>query len=187
MELWELVARESIRDLVARYNANGDSGRFEEMMKVFADDAVMELVAADGTVRRYEGAAEVATIFTATKSGWDTGTKDTTSPAARHHVRHFTSTHQIDLLSETQAKGRLYYLVVMAHGVDHWGRYIDDYGVRRGRWVITQRRALSDGRVEHSLTNRESDEWASGHQAAIDGDDAADHEPGLVRGDVGHQ
>jgi 3-phenylpropionate/cinnamic acid dioxygenase small subunit len=158
MELWELVARESIRDLVARYNANGDSGRFEEMMKVFADDAVMELVAADGTVRRYQGATEVATIFTATKSGWDAGTKDTTRPAAttgtapRHHVRHFTSTHQIDLVNETQAKGRLYYLVVMAHGVDHWGRYVDEYGVRDGRWVITQRRALSDGRVEHSLT-----------------------------------
>jgi hypothetical protein len=156
MELWELVARESIRDLVARYNANGDSGRFEEMLKVFADDAVMELVAADGAVRRYEGAAEVATIFTATKSGWDAGTTDTTGTAsstARHHVRHFTSTHQIDLLSETQAKGRLYYLVVMAHGVDLWGRYVDDYGVRDGRWVITQRRALSDGRVAHSLTN----------------------------------
>ena len=31
MESWELVARESVRDLVARYNANGDSGRFDEM------------------------------------------------------------------------------------------------------------------------------------------------------------
>jgi hypothetical protein len=153
MELWELVARESIRDLVARYNANGDSGRFEEMMKVFADDAVMELVAADGTVTRYEGAAEVATIFTATKSGWDGNASATKSTATRHHVRHFTSTHQIDLVNETRAKGRLYYLVVMAHGVDHWGRYVDEYGLRDGRWVITQRRALSDGRVEHSLTN----------------------------------
>jgi hypothetical protein len=150
MELWELIARESIRDLVARYNANGDSGRFEEMMKVFADDAVMELVAADGSVQRYEGAAQVATIFTATKSGWDASA---TGSATRHHVRHFTATHQIDLVDETLAKGRLYYLVVMAHGVDHWGRYVDEYGVRDGRWVITQRRALSDGRMDDSLTN----------------------------------
>jgi hypothetical protein len=150
MELWELIARESIRDLVARYNANGDSGRFEEMMKVFADDAVMELVAADGSVQRYEGAAQVATIFTATKSGWDGGA---TSAPTRHHVRHFTATHQIDLVHETLAKGRLYYVVLMAHGVDHWGRYVDEYGVRDGRWVITQRRALSDGRMDYSLTN----------------------------------
>ena len=44
MELWELVARESIRDLVARYNANGDAGRFDQVWTLFADDAVMELV-----------------------------------------------------------------------------------------------------------------------------------------------
>ena len=29
MEVWELIARESIRDCIARYNANGDSGRRE--------------------------------------------------------------------------------------------------------------------------------------------------------------
>ena len=41
--MWELVARESIRDLVARYNANGDSGRFDQVMALFAPDAVMEI------------------------------------------------------------------------------------------------------------------------------------------------
>ena len=32
----ELVARESIRDLVARYNPNGDSGRFDQVVELFA-------------------------------------------------------------------------------------------------------------------------------------------------------
>lgn len=149
MELWELIARESIRDLVARYNANGDSGRFEELLKVFADDAVMELVTADGTVQRYEGLEQVRTIFTNTKAMWDTGAKDL---GARHHVRHFTATHQIDLVDETHPRGRCYFLVVMGHGVDHWGRYIDEYGVRQDRWVITRRRALSDGRIAGGMT-----------------------------------
>jgi hypothetical protein len=149
MELWELVARESIRDLVARYNANGDSGRFEEMLKVFADDAVMELVSTDGAIRRYEGVTEVATIFTDTKANWDGSARPAGS--SRHHVRHFTATHQIDLIDETHARGRCYFLVLMAHGVDHWGRYIDEYGVRDGRWVITQRRALSDGSIDDSV------------------------------------
>jgi 3-phenylpropionate/cinnamic acid dioxygenase small subunit len=148
MELWELVARESIRDLVARYNANGDSGRFEEMLKVFAEDAVMELVSNDGAVRRYEGIAEVATIFTDTKANWDGSVRPAVT---RHHVRHFTATHQIDLVDETRARGRCYFLVLMAHGVDHWGRYIDEYGVRDDRWVITQRRALSDGSIDDSI------------------------------------
>jgi 3-phenylpropionate/cinnamic acid dioxygenase small subunit len=158
MELWELIARESIRDLVARYNANGDSGRFPQMLQVFADDASMELVAADGTVRRYDGIEQVATIFTEAKDNWDAGarasgatdTAEATKP--RHHIRHCTSTHQIDLVDETHAVGRCYFFVIMAHGLDHWGRYIDEYGVRDGRWVITLRRALSDGRSDRSVT-----------------------------------
>jgi 3-phenylpropionate/cinnamic acid dioxygenase small subunit len=153
MELWELIARESIRDLVARYNANGDSGRFEQMLKVFADDASMELVAVDGTVRRYDGIDQVATIFTETKAGWDANlATGAASGGPRHHIRHFTATHQIDLVDESHARGRCYFVVLMPHGVDHWGRYVDEYGVRDGRWVITLRRAFSDGRVERSPT-----------------------------------
>jgi hypothetical protein len=158
MELWELIARESIRDLVARHNANGDSGRFAEMLKVFADDASMELLATDGTVRRYDGIDRVATIFTDTKATWDASASNAggggngSGSTTRHHIRHFTSTHQIDLIDESHAVGRCYFLVVMPHGVDHWGRYIDEYGLREGRWVIALRRALSDGRVDRSPT-----------------------------------
>ena len=50
MELWELVARESIRDCIARYNANGDSGRIDDMVSVFAPDGIMETGSG-----RYEG------------------------------------------------------------------------------------------------------------------------------------
>jgi hypothetical protein len=149
MELWELIARESIRDLVARYNANADSGRFAEVLKVFADDAVMELVATDGTVRRFEGTEAIGTIFTGTKGDWDKAMRGAAVP---HHVRHFVATHQIDLLDEERAKGRCYFAVLMGHGLDHWGRYVDEYGVRDGRWLITQRRALSDGRIDRSPT-----------------------------------
>lgn len=144
MELWELGARESIRDLVARYNANGDSGRFVQVMEVFAPDAVMELLGTDGELRTFTGRDEIETIFTSTKAGWD-ATVATRSP--RHHVRHFLSTHQIDLIDEHHARGRAYYMVLMAHGLDHWGRYLDEYEEREGRWWITRRRATTDGRV----------------------------------------
>ena len=148
MQLWELMARESIRDLVARYNANGDSGRFEEMLKVFADDAVMELVSFDGSIRRYEGIAQVATIFSDTKASWDGSVRPT---AARHHVRHFTATHQIDLVDESHAGGRCYFLVLMGHGVDHWGRYIDEYRSVDGVWKFSRRGVTTDGSSEASL------------------------------------
>jgi 3-phenylpropionate/cinnamic acid dioxygenase small subunit len=144
VELWELGARESIRDLVARYNANGDAGRFDDLLAVFADDAVMELVSGDGEVRRYEGVDRIATIFTGTKATWDAEAAGRTGP---HYVRHIVATHQIDIETETRARGRSYFVVLMPHGVDHWGRYIDEYGVRAGRWVITSRRAISDGKA----------------------------------------
>ena len=146
MELWELVARESIRDLVARYNANGDAGRFDDMMAVFAPDAEMELVSTTGDVRRFDGVDAIRTMFADTKATWDAPPTTPTAPG-RHHVRHFVATHQIDVDDETHARGRSYFLVLMAHGLDHWGRYLDDYEVRGGRWLIVRRRALSDGRT----------------------------------------
>jgi hypothetical protein len=155
MEVWELVARESIRDLVARYNANGDAGRFAQVLELFADDAAMEIVTAEGDVQRYEGHDAIATVFTGTKERWDTeaaaaSDRDLSGvgPGRPRHVRHFTSTHQIDLGDRTHATGRSYFAVLMPHGLDHWGRYLDTYEERDGRWLFTSRRALPDGRSE---------------------------------------
>ena len=55
MEDWELKAREQIRHLAARYNAFGDSGRFENVMALFAEDAVVEVVGH----QTYRGHAEI--------------------------------------------------------------------------------------------------------------------------------
>ena len=117
----ELLARESIRDLVARYNANGDSGRFGPMMELFAEDAVVEF-SGHGT---YSGRDEIRSLFTGAAG---VGTEP--PEMIRHHV----STHQIDLVSSGIAKGRAYFVVYTGAGVDHWGRYIDDYREEGGRW-----------------------------------------------------
>ena len=58
--MWELEARENIRDLVARYNANGDSGRFDQVLDLFAPDAVMQV--GDGPI--LTGRDAIRTIFT---------------------------------------------------------------------------------------------------------------------------
>jgi hypothetical protein len=61
--------------------------------------------------------------------------KETTGAASGFtHVRHSTTTHQIDLVDETHANGRLYFFVVTDIGLDHWGRYVDSYVSLNGQW-----------------------------------------------------
>jgi hypothetical protein len=136
--LAELVARESIRDLVARYNSNGDSGRFDQVVALFADGAVMEV---EGRV--YRGRDEIRSIFSATRERVRSGPEP-------GYVRHHVSTHQIDLLDETSAVGRSYYAVISPIGLDHWGRYIDEYGLVEGSWRFTRRRVTVDGSAPDS-------------------------------------
>jgi hypothetical protein len=109
------------------------------VLELFAPDAVMELH--DGVL--YEGIERIETIFTGTQAtvkGLDPG-------AGRIYMRHHTSTLQIDLLDNTHARGRCYYQVLMAHGLDHWGRYMDEYEMRDGRWLFARRRVSMDGYV----------------------------------------
>lgn len=137
MELQELIARESIRDLVARYNANGDSGRFEQVLELFAPHATMQTDHGS-----YRGLEEIRTIFTGASE-----TLSSFSGGPPSYLRHVTGTHQVDLVDATSARGRCYYLVLMEHGVDHWGRYLDEYGLVDGRWRFTSRRVTMDGCV----------------------------------------
>jgi hypothetical protein len=62
-------------------------------------------------------------------------------------MRHHTATLQIDLIDNTHARGRCYYQVLMHHGLDHWGRYIDEYEMHDGRWRFSRRRVTLDGYV----------------------------------------
>ena len=43
MELWELVARERIRDTISLYNWSGDAYRLEDLTHAFIEDGVLEV------------------------------------------------------------------------------------------------------------------------------------------------
>jgi hypothetical protein len=62
-------------------------------------------------------------------------------------VRHFTSTHQIDLRGPAEGLGRCYYAVLSNVGLDHWGRYVDRYVFERERWLFAERKVSIDGAV----------------------------------------
>jgi len=137
VEPFELEARECVRDLVARYNASGDSGRFDAMLALFAEDATLELA---GDVHR--GKAAIRALFegVAQRTGSGAG-------QSARFIRHFTATHQIDVLSESEARGRCYFAVLTERGLDHWGRYVDEYRRSGGRWLFWKRKVTIDSAV----------------------------------------
>lgn len=143
MEGWELEAREDIRDLVARYNVNGDAGRIDALMTLFAEDAVMEVVGQ----RVYRGSTEIRALFTGATGDGDAGD---TVQLLRHHV----STHLIDLEGHERASGRSYFVVYTRDGVDHWGRYLDTYRKVSQRWRFTSRRVEVEGQIAGGWAER---------------------------------
>lgn len=134
MELWEVIAREEIRDLVTRYNSNSDTGRFPQLLELFDDTSVMTI---DGGVA-YRGKSEIINIFNNAKGRLE-------SVDVPKYVRHFVATHQIDLESETAARGRCYFAVLTHIGLDHWGRYIDTYKRVNDKWLFDTRNVFVDG------------------------------------------
>ena len=148
MELWELTARESIRDLVARYNANGDTGRFDQLLELFAPDAVMETSDETGAKDVKRGREQIRTIFTGAAGRFGAIPNFT-------YLRHSTTTLQIDLIDQTHAKSRCYFSVLMDHGLDHWGRYIDEFKVVDGKWLFSSRKVTTDRQTEgHSRSRK---------------------------------
>jgi uncharacterized protein (TIGR02246 family) len=152
MNLDELLARESIRDLVARYNAAGDSGRFEDVLELFWPDASMVIGRGDDAVTK-TGHDEIRTIFTGTADRWKSDGTSGGAPAASgpraaapaSYVRHRVATLVIDVESSTSATAYSYFAVIMPHGLDHWGRYFDRFEARDGVWRFSSRKVVGEG------------------------------------------
>lgn len=145
----DLLAREGIRDLVTRYNSYGDTGKFERLWELFADDAEMEVGPAHGERTTHTGLDNVKKIFT----GAQDRVQRPDQPSDTY-IRHMTATHQIDLVDAEHATGRCYFAVIIGGGgeggLDHWGRYIDEYVRIDGTWKFQRRRVYVDGRTASS-------------------------------------
>jgi uncharacterized protein (TIGR02246 family) len=147
MELWELSARERIRDTLARYAHCADTGRFAELAALFTEDGVMEI---DGRPP-LQGRAAIETFLAGTKTNI---AANLTRPLIRHHV----SSIHIEVLGPDAATAASYFLAITERGPDHWGRYRDRF-VRLGeQWLFQHRRVRPDGHAANSwvATRRES-------------------------------
>ena len=134
MEMWELVAREKIRDTLARYNWSGDAGRLEDLAATFCPDGILE-------VRGFEplrGRSEIITFLGGVTR--TTAANVHLKPLVRHHVANvlFTS------LAPDQAHVSSYFTVVTHIGLDHVGRYRDVLVPAGDAWFIKHRKVATD-------------------------------------------
>lgn len=141
METWELVARESIRDLVATYTYLADGGRFDELLSLFAPDGILH----GGDAPEAHGHEAILAFLRGTGADLHEVTR---ASLIRHHV----SNLRIEVFGPDKARGEAYFFVVTDRGPDHWGRYRDVYGRIDGRWRFRYRRARLDGWAPGSWT-----------------------------------
>ena len=74
---------------------------------------------------------------------------------------------QIEFESETRATVRTYYQVLSTFGLDHWGRYLDEFAPVDGRWLITHRREITDAAFAGG--------WGASTAAGAGSGDAIEH------------
>ncbi|MFF1732080.1 nuclear transport factor 2 family protein [Streptomyces sp. NPDC058247] len=143
MESWELAARESVRDTIARYAHAGDRFRLRELAECFTSEGVLEIKGS----HRAQGREAIVSML-----GDDVGA----SRPARDgfFVRHFVTNIHFDAVTRHRIDTSAYFMVLTDRGPDHWGRYRDAFEPVGTDWLLAHRLAAVDTAV--------TDGWAAG-------------------------
>ncbi|SPM36841.1 Ketosteroid isomerase-related protein [Mycobacterium rhizamassiliense] len=148
MEMWELVAREQIRDTLARYNWSGDAGKVDGLAETFCVDGVLEIRGATPLHGRSE---IVAFLGGVTANIADNVPADVpVKPVVRHNVTNLI----FNALTPEQAQVSCYFTVVTHIGLDHFGRYRDTLVPDGGTWLIKHRKVSTDWAAPDSAMAR---------------------------------
>jgi hypothetical protein len=134
VEMWELVAREQIRDTLARYNWSGDAGRPDGLAETFCADGILEIRG----LEPLRGRSEITTFL-----GGVTGNvahDADVKPIVRHNVANVLFTG----LTPGEAHVSSYFTVVTHIGLDHFGRYRDTLVPDGDTWLIKRRKVSTD-------------------------------------------
>ncbi|EHI11102.1 nuclear transport factor 2 family protein [Mycolicibacterium thermoresistibile] len=142
MEIWELVARERIRDTLADYNWNGDSGRIAEMIQTFCPDGRLEVRGLKTVHGRDEIAAFLGGVAQSDPAGPAASRPE---PAAvKRIVRHALTNIRFLELTPERARVASYFTVFTEAGLDHYGRYRDELVPVGDAWLIRHRLVSTD-------------------------------------------
>ena len=143
MELWELSAREHIRDTLARYNWSGDAMRLTELAQSFCTDGELELrggtpVRGRDAIVEFLGGAVASPNAVAQESG------------VRRIVRHNVTNIRFTAMTPQRAEVGCYFTVVTEIGLDHYGRYRDVFVPVGEEWLIRHRFVSTDWHAPNS-------------------------------------
>jgi len=139
MTLDEMLAREAIRFTLELYNRNADTADYARHTGVFHPDAVMEIQG--GPVLN-----GLPAIQRALQEGAERRSAFNPGNFQRHHL----TTSMIDLVDSHSARTTTYVIVTTEIGLDHTGRYDDEF-VRVGeRWQVKSRKATMEWANPHS-------------------------------------
>jgi ketosteroid isomerase-like protein len=140
MTLWELAAREEIRNTIASYAHLVDRGRMDEVAALFADDGTLEA----GHLPPVRGRDAIRQYLI--------GTKSRLAATRRTLVRHHVTSVTVEMNGADAATASSYFLVLGERGIDHWGLYRDTFVRVSGQWLFLHRRVRTDGRSPDSWT-----------------------------------
>ena len=143
MQMWEIVARESVRQTLSDYTAATDRFDLPALAACFADDGVLEFT---GGARPLNGPAEIAAGLAAAL----TAPSDAERPKPSH-VRHHVSSLRFGSVARDRIEVSSYFAVHTDIGLDHWGRYRDVLVPVGQAWLFAHRKIGVDGFADGSL------------------------------------
>lgn len=135
----ELLTYESVRQTLARYACAIDSGKLDDVLSTFTEDAVFMPLGGDS--RQACGHAEIVRflselgVVASRLSG-----KYKPVFSLSHHL----TTSNITLNSDTDVKGFTRFLALSPSGLDHSGFYSDRLSLVNGRWLLSYRKITLD-------------------------------------------
>lgn len=145
----QLLARECIRQTMARYTVAGDRLKIDEFEAVFTDNGILESEGVSEADKfRFCGRSEIG--------GWlrrwlePSPASDSSTPRATF-VRHHLATSDIEFTGPDTAKARTYWTAYTDIGPDHCGYYLDNFRKLGEEWLIEHRRVRLDWRSPQSL------------------------------------
>jgi hypothetical protein len=147
MELWELAARERIRDTLARYNWSGDALRLDDLAQTFCEDGELELRGSEPV----RGRAAIVELLGGVVTGPSTAAAAT---GVKRIVRHNVTNIRFTDVTRQESRVACYFTVLTEIGLDHYGRYRDVFIPVGDDWLIRHRFVSTDWRAPNSTIAR---------------------------------